>query len=75
VEIRRIRIHGPTRTVALPISYLRDLDIQDHEYVAITLENESIVIRKAGAQSQNPYGNWTPSWRKETKENAGGTQV
>ena len=65
MEMRKIRIHGPTRTIALPISYLRDLGIQDHEYLAITLESNYIAISKPGAQINNPTADWTPSWRKE----------
>mgnify|MGYP001565456218 CR=1 FL=1 len=68
MEIRKIRIHGPTRTVALPMKYIRALGIQDHEDVALTLENNFIAISKIGVQINNPLGGYTPSWRTEGKK-------
>ena len=68
MEMRKIRMHGTTRTIALPLSYLRDLGIQDHEYVAVTLEDNYIAISKPGAQINNPFGAYTPSWKKKAGE-------
>lgn len=68
MEMRKLRMHGPTRTIALPLSYLRDLGIQDHEYVAVTLENNYIAIHKPGAEINNPATGYTPSWRQEEKK-------
>lgn len=65
MEMRKIRMHGPTRTIALPLSYLRDLGIQDHEYVAVTLEENYIAVHKPGAQINQPGSSYTPSWRRE----------
>jgi len=64
MEMRKIRMHGPTRTIALPLSYIRDLGIQDHEYVAVSLEENYIAIHKPGAQINQPGLGYTPSWRQ-----------